>query len=271
MRHPSGLPSWPVLLLAGREKAGKSYSAALASASNLIDRTFWVSFGEKDPDEYGAIKGARFEIAEHDGTLGDMTDTFRYLLTLESKPDEKPHLWVLDSGTRVWMTLKDKAAYLAEKRGSRDKNGDVVIGPDLWNKVTGEWVTVMNLIRAHRGPVIITARLDTVAVMENGRPTKAKTEKVQGQKMLAYDVDAIVEMPERGRSILTGARSVIYTIPKHEEIPDFTVDGLWRRLGLDTARTSQPQYSEPAPVDGRPRDPAEPTLEEYADVQAAQA
>ena len=40
-RKPSGLPSWPVILLAGREKTGKSYHAALASSSALIGRTFW--------------------------------------------------------------------------------------------------------------------------------------------------------------------------------------------------------------------------------------
>lgn len=252
LRAPTGLPSWPVLLLAGREKAGKSYQAALASCSDLIDRTFWVGFGEKDPDEYGAIPGARFEIAEHDNTLADLRDTLRYLLTLDSAAGEKPHLWVLDSGTRVWTTLREKANYIAAQRNTRDRNGELIVSMDIWNKVNTEWAETLNLIRAHRGPVIITARLDTVSVIENGRPTNQKAEKVQGQKSLAYDVDAIVEMPERGRAELTGARSVIYKIPARQNLEDFTVDGLWRMLGLDKVVTTQPSYAEPAAPEADP-------------------
>ena len=258
LRKPSGLPSWPVLLLAGREKTGKSYQAALASASDLIDRTFWVSFGEKDPDEYGAIKGARFEIAEHDGTLGDLKDTLRYLLTIPR--DGKPHMLVVDSATRIWMTLRDKATFIAEKRGKRDKDGEFIVTMDIWNKVTLEWLQLLNLIRKWDGPVILTARLDTVSVIDHGKPTAQKTDKIQGQKSMAYDVDAIVEMPERGKADLVGARSVIYRLPSRVELPDFTVDGLWRKLGLDKTKTAQPQYAEPAPIT---RDPAEPTADEY--------
>lgn len=259
-RAPTGLPSWPVLLLAGREKTGKSYQAALASASDLIGDTFWIGFGEKDPDEYGAIEGARFKIAQHDNTLADLANTLRWLLTMP-QIDGKPNLIVLDSGTRVWTTLRDKATFLATQRATRDKNGEVVIGMDVWNKVNSEWAGILNLIRAHQGPVIITARLDTVSVIENGRPTSAKQEKVQGQKSLAYDVDAIVEMPERGKAELTGARSVIYKIPTRLDLPDFTVDGLWRKLGLASVKTAQPTYAEPATV-ADDFDPAAPKLGE---------
>lgn len=250
LRPPTGLPSWPVLLLAGREKTGKSYQAALASSSDLIDRTFWIGFGEKDPDEYGAIPGARFEIAEHENTLADLRDTLRYLLTIPA--GDKPHMIVIDSATRIWATLRDKATFIATQRGTKDRHGEVVVSMDIWNKVSSEWADILNLIRAHHGPVILTARLDTVAVIENGKPTNAKVDKVQGQKSLAYDVDAIVEMPERGRAELTGARSVIYKIPARVELPDFTVDGLWRKLGLDKTKTTQPTYAEPATVAVQP-------------------
>lgn len=247
LRRPTGKPSWPVLLLAGREKAGKSYQAALASTSDLIDRTFWVGFGEKDPDEYGAIPGARFEIAEHDGTLSDMKDTLRYLLSIPK--GDKPNLLVLDSATRVWMTLRDKANYIAAQRGKKDRDGEFIVSMDIWNKVNTEWAEILNLVRRWNGPSILTARLDTVAVIENGRPTQQKAEKVQGQKSMAYDVDAIVEMPERGRAELVGARSVIYKIPSRVDLPDFTVDGLWRKLGLADNTTEQATYTEPPTVD----------------------
>lgn len=67
-RQPTGKPSWPILLLAGREKAGKSWAAVAASASDLIGRTLYIGIGEDDPDEYALIPGASFEIVEHDGT-----------------------------------------------------------------------------------------------------------------------------------------------------------------------------------------------------------
>lgn len=282
-RKPTGLPSWPVLLLAGREKAGKSYQAALASSSDLIDRTFWVGFGEKDPDEYGAIPGSRFEIVQHNGTLGDLTQALR---DIQREPSgDRPHLLVIDSGTKIWNTLGDKANYLAVQRGAKGKDGEPIVGMDIWNRVTREWLAIMTLIRMHRGPVIITARLDTVTVMDdNGRPTKNKAEKIKGQKDLAYDVDAIVEMPERGTADLVGARSVIFKLPERLTLPDFTVDGLWRKLGLDRTATAQPTYAEPAPIVGEPQTPAvaeqsddaapsdaELAAEAYAEQQRAEA
>ena len=60
-RKPTGKPHWPLVLLSGTEKSGKSYAAAAASASPLIGKTYWISFGEDDPDEYGQI--GRFEVA----------------------------------------------------------------------------------------------------------------------------------------------------------------------------------------------------------------
>jgi hypothetical protein len=82
------------------------------------------------------------------------------------------------------------------KRGATDRNGEPTVGMDLWNNVSREWWTIMALDRQHNGPVVLTARLDTVTVMDdNGRATKAKSKKVKGQEDLAYDVDAIVEMP----------------------------------------------------------------------------
>lgn len=68
-RKPTGKPSWPLLLAAGGEGTGKSYLAAEASASDLIGKTYWLGYGEQDPDDYGNIPGADFDIVEHDGTI----------------------------------------------------------------------------------------------------------------------------------------------------------------------------------------------------------
>lgn len=77
-RKPTGLPSWPILLIAGVPKAGKSYACAAASASPLVGRTLWVPVGEDDPDELGGIPGADFDIVQHDGTChADDWDGYR--------------------------------------------------------------------------------------------------------------------------------------------------------------------------------------------------
>ncbi|ASN20666.1 hypothetical protein [Arthrobacter sp. YN] len=254
-REPTGKPSWPILLIAGGEKAGKSYASAKASASELIGQTYWVGVGEDDPDEYGAIEGARFLIAKHDGTHKSILAALRDASN-QPRVDGKPNLLVLDSGTRVWEMLSDEAQERANMRAKKtaekwkkpyDPDAEATIGPDLWNKATARWQDVMDVMREHDGPSIITARLDIVAVMDDkGQPTKDKTQKIKGQKSLPFDVGAIVEMPERGSSYLTGVRSLKLDLPVGNKVPvrDFSVDWLWRKLGLDAEGATAPrQYS----------------------------
>ncbi|KAM9863108.1 AAA family ATPase [Leucobacter sp. BZR 635] len=253
-RKPSGLPSWPVILLAGREKTGKSYHAALASSSALVGRTLWLGFGEKDPDEYGAIPGADFEIVEYDGTLAGL-QAFARAAVAQPQEGGKPNLIIVDSGTVIWDTLRDKATWMARQRGSiNQKTQEPIVGMDLWNHVTGEWNALLRTLRSHNGPVIITARMDSTTVMnDRGQPTAVKEDKVKGQRNLAYDVDAIIEMPARGQATLTGARSVIHKLPERMNIEDFDtkgIDWLWRSLGLDRQAAAQAEYTEAAPVDG---------------------
>lgn len=259
IRKATGAPSWPVLLIAGREKAGKTYSAALASSSDLIDRTFWISFGEKDPDEYGAIPGSRIEIVENNNTLSDLADAIRFAAA--QPVENKPHLLVIDSASKIWEAITNRVNATAAQRGKRDRNGELVIGTDIWNKGTQEWMKLLGIIRQWRGPVILTARMDQVSVMDDrGNPTKEKTERIKAQKSLPYDVDAIVEMPERGTAILTGVRSVAYSFPERMTMPDFTVDALYRNLGLAKASTEQPTYSEPPAAEPLEQDSPQVTI-----------
>jgi hypothetical protein len=244
LRKPTGKPSWPIFLLAGREKAGKSYSAAQASASPLLNTTYWVSVGEKDPDEYGAIPGARFEMAPHDGTVLDIEATIAWLR--QAPRSDKPNLLIIDSATLLWDQLTREANMTAERQGRKDKNGDVVVGTDLWNKANFQWKRIFSEVKAWDGPVIVTARLDLVAVMDDrGRPTPQKAEKVKSQKNLPYDVDGVIELPERGKATLSGVRSVRYQLMGRTELPaDWNFDWLWRKLGLDELGVAAPQHSE---------------------------
>lgn len=244
LRQPTGKPSWPILLIAGREKTGKSFSAAQASASSLIGNTYWVSIGEKDPDEYSSIPGARFQIAPHDGTVLDIEATIAWLRS--APKGDKPNLLVVDSTTLLWEQLSREATNTAERQNRRDKNGDIVVGTDLWNKANFQWKRIFSEVKAWDGPVILTARLELVAVMDDrGRPTPARTDKVKAQKNLPFDVDGVIEMPARGEAWMSGVRSIRYQLMERTRLgSDWTFDWLWRALGLADTETTAAVHSE---------------------------
>lgn len=264
-RQPTGKPSWPILLLAGAEKAGKSWACAEASGSDLVGHTLWIGAGEDDPDEYANVPGASFEIVEHDGTyrdiLGAITDA------VNEPQGDKPTLIVVDSMTRIWDLLCDDAQEAANRRAiakARKYNKpvpdeDVQITMDLWNLAKQRWGHIVDALRAHQGPVLVTARLEQVTVMDSrGAPTTEKTWKVKAEKSLPYDVGGIIELPARGEAWLTGVRSVRMALPERTRLPKFKVDDLWRRMGLDdvavgerthqqVARETEPEEA-PAPT-----------------------
>ena len=70
--RPTGATSWPLILVAGAPKTGKSYTVAELTGSDLIGETFWIEFGEPTAEEYGQVPGARYILAEHDGTFNDV-------------------------------------------------------------------------------------------------------------------------------------------------------------------------------------------------------
>lgn len=231
-RKPTGLPSWPIMLLAGREKAGKSWAAVSASASPMIGRTLYIGIGEDDPDEYAVIPGADFEIVVHDGTYPGILAALRGAVA--EPVGEKPTLIIVDSMTRLWNLIGDNMQAIANARAKGRKNaaGDYTISMDLWNVAADQWSSVMDALRAHQGPAIVTARLDPVAVMENGQPTTQKEWKIQGHKSLPFDATAIIEMRERGQFLVTGVKSARVQLEKPKSFPEFTVERLWADLGL---------------------------------------
>ena len=233
-RKPTGLPPWPIILLAGREKAGKSYAAAVASSSPLVGRTLWVGIGEDDPDEYGQVPGADFDIVMHNGSFDGILRAVKDAVA-EPPVDGKPTLLVLDSMTNLWNLCVDNVQAIANQRtsGNRGANGEKPISPDLWNVAAANWAKVMDAVRTHRGPSIVTARLDEVMVMDDGKPTKQKQMKVQAHKTLPYDVGVVVELHERGHALIKGARSVTMALEREEQVNGgISIPDLWNRMGL---------------------------------------
>ena len=246
-RRPTGRPSWPILLLAGMQKAGKTHAAARASASEMIGDTYWLTVGEDDPDEYGALPGVRFQIVEQPGTYRSLADSIRAINALDD-PAKLPSLIVLDSVSMLWRLLSDEAQQGANARQARkqkrspDPGDEATITPELWNLAAKRWQRIMDLLRAHRGPVLLTARMSLVMEMDGEKPTGAKHWKIEGHKSLPYDVSGIIEMRALGDNYLTGVRSlrVVGGPIAHVKLPE-TVDiaEIWARLGMAEATARQ--------------------------------
>ena len=239
-RKPTGRAPWPIVLLAGAEKAGKSWAAAEATSSPLIRDAYWLGIGEDDPDEYAQVPGADFNIIEHSGSFTAIRDALAQAVQIEQDPDH-PDLLIVDSMGRLWAHLSDmaqaeaneRAAAKARKYHREPPAEDVQIGMDLWNRAKGRWAEVLDLLRAYPGPVILTARLSVVSVVgADGQPTKDKTDKVEAEKNLVYDVAAVVKMHERGSAILTGVRSATLQLERPTRLNDFTVANLWEAMGV---------------------------------------
>jgi hypothetical protein len=249
-RKPTGKPPWPILLLAGAEKSGKSYAAAEASASPAIGRTLWVSVGEDDPDEYGAIPGADFEIVQHDGTWRGILAAVTAAVA-QPRASGKPTLIVVDSIGRVWDLLSSMAQADANQRAARNaakfnrskEDEDARIAMDQWNTAKDRWQDLLDVIRGHTGPTILTARLEKSTVMnDKGEPTKEKDWKIKAEKTLGSDVGVIVEMPARGEAFLVGVRSLRFKAEQERTpYPGFSVDKLWRDLGVTTPGMTTPR------------------------------
>lgn len=253
-RRPTGLPSWPILLLAGVEKSGKSWSCAEASGSDMVGRTLWIGIGEDDPDEYGAVPGADFEIVPHDGSYRDILAAITWA-TQQPPTDGKPNLLIVDSMTRLWELLCDMAQDQATARANRKSqqpntrqaaaqtDSEADIHMDLWNIAKDRWQHVIDAVRSHQGPSLLTARLDEVTVVVKGKPTQEKTLKVKAEKSLPYDVGGIVQMPERGSAFLVGVRSTRLQVPSRMPLPGFTVEKLWEKLGLAELEIGQRRHA----------------------------
>lgn len=269
-RKPTGRAPWPIVLLAGAEKAGKSWAAAEATGHPLVRDAYWLGIGEDDPDEYGQVPGADFNIMEHDGTYAAVVRTLQELLQHEHQhpaDDGCADLLIVDSMGRLWAQLSDMAQAEANQRAAAKAakyhrpapEEDVSIGMDLWNRAKGRWAAVLDLLRAFPGPVIVTARLSVVTVMDGDKPTKEKVDKVEAEKNLPYDVAAVVKMHARGQVLLEGVRSAKLQLERPTQLRDFSVANLWEAMGVGEGmdqRSHTPQSTATPEQQAPQQDPA---------------
>lgn len=256
-RRPTGKVPYPMLCIAGVEKAGKSYGAALFSASDLIDRTFYIELGEGAADQYGEIANVRYEIVPHDGSYEDIARVV-HAATLQPRENGKPHCIVIDSATELWDLVTDeqqlkanqRAAAKAIEKNQPEPTDEAQITMDLWNVAKKKWRKIIDMLRVYDGPVLLLTRLELVSVMQNGKPTTEREWKIRAEKNLAFECDGIVKMYAPQVAKLSGLRSTRLQIPPGSELPlpGFTVDGLLRRMGLDGTVAMAPRsYTAPRP------------------------
>lgn len=263
-RKPTGKAPWPMLLIAGVEKSGKSYACAKFSASDLIDRTLYIEIGEGSADAYGALPGARYEIVEHDGSWAGILAAVEAAVA-ESPATGKPNAIVLDSMSELWGLL------CAEQEAAATKRGKETITMDQWNAAKRRWRKIIDAVRANRGPVLMTARYEQVTVMEKGKPTLEKAWKVRAEKDLAFEVDGIITMTEPRKPHVAGIRTVAFNVPAGGIDPKnpeaFDIDGFLRSLNIDgDAREYIPRKEDPNAYNPAP-DAVEPSsLEPVADL-----
>lgn len=263
-RRPTGKAPWPMILLAGVEKSGKSYSAAAFSASDLIDRTFYIEVGEGAADQYGALPGARYEIVEHDGSYAGILAAVE--AAVAEPAGDKPHVIVIDSMTEVWGLLCDEQQSIATKRGKG------VVTMDQWNSAKKRWRKIIDVLRGHKGPVILTARFEEVTVVKDGKPTTEKKWKVRAEKDLPFEVDGTIELKEPRRPVVAGIRTVAFSVPadgiRPRDPEAFNLDSFFRSLNIDGGerthipRKEDPDAHTPAPDALTTDDLAQPTLDE---------
>jgi hypothetical protein len=207
LRKPTGASPWPVMLIAGGPKAPNARVAARASASELIDRTLWLSWRERLPDALGATPGARFEIAPHDGTLDDFEDALAFAIAQPRSKGGKPNLIVVDG----WQQLGDSI---------RDWGREAAPDRSYWFAVNERRGAILEALRSHDGPVLLVGRLGGDATL--------------GAKDLADDVDVLVELDEFGAGVVTGTRT---EPPLHGVEAEFEAETVWLLLKLDEVRS----------------------------------
>ena len=259
-RKPTGVVPWPLVLIEGGEKGGKSWCAAEFSASSLVGTTYWLDVDEGGADEYGAIPGVRYEVVEHDGSWPQIFEAVEAVYaeaTRVAATQEPPVVLVIDSMTAVWTLLKDWAYSRArktkfnEQKLQADPNAEIDISMNFWNDSNARHRRLMDLLKTFPGIVVMIARgKETAALDANGRPIPKQSDyKVEGQKDLAFEATAWVRMHRGEEPKIVGIRSVHYDTRElkvvkpggDQKLRDFSLENLVFKIMKCDPNTAQPR------------------------------
>lgn len=217
-RPPTGKPAWPLILVEGEEKAGKSYLSYQLSASEHVGRTFVLDLGDGTADEYAEL--GPYEVVELDGTFSSLRSAVADI-TSEPKVDGKPNVCILDSGTQLWDSLKAWADGRA--RGTRknqavlkeDPDAEIETTMNFWNDAKDRWHEIIGPLRRWDGIAVVTAQGSDVAEVKGGRPTGGTAYSINAEKTLSANVTALVRVRRDPRAAtLYGVRRLGLDLPR---------------------------------------------------------
>lgn len=217
-RQPTGQVAWPMILLEGAEKVGKTYTALRLSDSPRVGRTFVFDLGEGTADEYARL--GPYEIVDHDGTFTGFLDQLKAACAEPTDPDV-PNVVVIDSATVLWETIKDWAGQRARKgKKARallrdDPDADVSIPMNIWTDAADRWGQMIHTLRYAPVVSVLIARGKEVAMVgRDGQPVMGKTDyKIEVHKSTAAQATALVRVDGPGRVRLMGVRSLSVQVP----------------------------------------------------------
>lgn len=217
-RRPTGSVAWPLILLEGEEKSGKTCAALELSASPRVGRTFAFDLDEGAIDEYAEL--GPYEVVDHAGTYSDLVAQLE-AATKVPPVDGNPNVIVLDSGSALWSMLSawaDERARRSEKARRilrADPDAEVRVPMNLWTDAKGRWGRVVNLLRYWPGIAIVIARGREVAkVGPDGNPVAGETEwKVEVERSFPFNASAWVRMTRPRTARLIAARSLRVEVP----------------------------------------------------------
>lgn len=224
-RRPTGQVAWPLILVEGEEKTGKSHAAYSLSADPRIGRTFVFDVGEGTADEYAEL--GPYEVVEHNGTYGDILDQLQAACA-QPVDNGLCNAVVIDSATAVWDLLKDWTGSRARnsKAGRRkleqDPDAEVDVPMNLWNDANDRWNRILNVLRRSNVVGVLIARAKETAKVQGGQPVAGQTEyKVEAQKGLPFAVTAQVRMSRPHTATLVAVRSLHVDVPaKGIQLPE---------------------------------------------------
>lgn len=241
-RKPTGAVPWPLVLIEGEEKAGKTWACAEFTASPRVGRCFWIDLGEGGADEYGAIPGADYEIVEHDGSFAALLDNVKEIHAVGAKAlaaGEKPVVLVIDTMTEEWAILSEwaanraRASKLNKRKLAEDPNAEIKVTTNYWNDANARHRELMRLLKKFPGIVLMTSHGKQVAVMDdNGQPVEGKKEhKVEAQKSLGGDATIWLRLFQAKPGVIVGGRSVHLQFKPGEDEPrplarDWSLEGV---------------------------------------------
>ncbi|WP_327303022.1 AAA family ATPase [Streptomyces sp. NBC_01298] len=259
-RKPTGVIPWPVILLEGEEKAGKSHTAATFTGSKKTGQAYWLELGEDTADEYVNVPGADYLLIDHNGSYRDILGQIE-AVHAEAKraaaAKEKPVVLVIDSVSMLWRMLvnwtneRARRSISGQNKLRKDPDAEVKPSMNLWNDAAERWNKVMYLVRTMPGIVILLARgKEVTAVDGNGDPIpRTKDWRVEGHKSLAFDSTVWVRLRRNEDPQIIGARSLKFEVPRGGEpknAPDLTIEQLvfgWMGCAIHNQPRATPELT----------------------------